>query len=67
MTLEKILNYALPLTTEISRCRYKHQRWKQRREILMKMIEAYKNGEIINFEPLKLSVDLNELMKKIEN
>ncbi|MEP6595895.1 MAG: hypothetical protein ABJA71_08100 [Ginsengibacter sp.] len=67
MTVEKILNYALPLTSEINNCRYKKQRWQQRRDILKGMIEAYKNGEIVNFEPMKLSVDIDELMKKLNN
>lgn len=67
MTIEKILNYAMPLTSDIRRCKYKYQCWEIKRNVLRGMIEAYKNGEIVDFEPMKLSFDLDEFMKKLNN
>lgn len=67
MQILEILNYAFPYTPEDLRCKIKMQKKKLQRERLKEMIEAYKNGEIIKFDPLCVSIDIDELMKRFEN
>lgn len=67
MQINEILNYAFPFTPEDLRCSMKMAKKKLKRERLKEMIEAYKNGEIIKFDPLCIGVDIEELMKRFEN
>lgn len=67
MTINKILDYALPITQEDKKCSVKMQKKQWQRERLTKMIVDYKNGEIVNFEPLKISVDMEPILQKLRN
>ncbi len=67
MTIKKILDYALPITRDDLKCSIKLQKKNWQRERLKAMIEAYKNGEIVNFEPLKLSADIEPILQKLRN
>lgn len=67
MTIEEILDYALPIKKTDLSCKNRLAAKEYRREKLRKMIEAYKNGEIVSFEPLKLKVDLTPILQKLNN
>ena len=64
MTLEKILDYAVPLLDSDSEEEKMNKIIKRAR--LSEMIEAYKRGEVVDFDPL-ISVDIEELIKKYLN
>jgi hypothetical protein len=65
MTLEKILDYAVPFSD--SDTINETQDKVRKRKILGEMIEAYKKGEILNFDPMCISADIEELLKKYMN
>ncbi len=66
MNIEEILDYAFPITPEDRGCRIKMQKKTAQRERLRLMIERYKNGDIVHFEPLCIKVDMEEIMKKLK-
>jgi hypothetical protein len=54
MQIEEILNYAFPYTDE---------------DLLSSelMVDRYKHGDIVNFDVLNISVDMEEILKRINN
>lgn len=67
MTLEQIINYVYPVTKEHRRCRIKMQQLTHRREKLRSMIEAYRRGDIVSWDALKISVDIEQILKQKAN
>lgn len=67
MTIDEILNYAFPYTSEDLTSKAKHYEKTLKRERLRQMVEQYKNGEIINYDGLNISVDIQEIIKMINN
>jgi hypothetical protein len=67
MQIEEILNYAFPYTSEDLANPEQHLQKTYKRERLRIMVDRYKHGEIINFDPLNISVDIEELLKRINN
>jgi len=67
MNINEILDFAFPVTPEHKKCKIELQKVMYRREKLRLMVERYKNGEIVNFEALHISVDMEEIMKRINN
>lgn len=65
MTLERILDYAIPVLDTDSD-EQKELKLK-RRSILSEMVEQYKRGEIVNFAPMNISADIEEIIKKLGN
>lgn len=63
MNLTEILDFALPLTPEIRKCSYKRQHWEARRQKLQRMIEAYRRGDVVQWEAMRLSIDIEEVLK----
>jgi|GEM_PF-6265986 hypothetical protein len=67
MQIEEILNYAFPYTDEdLLSDELKFEKTVKRSRLRL-MIERYKNGDIVNFDALKISVDMDEIMKRINN
>src|SRR5262245_46023183 len=67
MQIEEILNYAFPYTDEDLQSQEKTYEKTLKRERLRIMVERYKHGEIVNFDALKISVDIEEVLKRIKN
>lgn len=67
MQIEEILNYAFPFTDEDLTCNYKKQQKMYQREKLRLMVDRYKHGDIVNFDALHISVDVEEILKRINN
>lgn len=67
MTLEQILSYVYPYTAKQRKCNIEKQKWLHKRDKLKKMIEAYKRGDVVYFEDLKVGIDLEGLLKKYSN
>lgn len=67
MTLKQILDTAYPITLEHRRCSLKMQKLQHQRQKLSNMIEAYRRGDVVHWEGLKLSVDLSPLLEKLNN
>ena len=67
MTVDQIIEFALPYTESDKKCRFDMERKKWKRERLRAMLQEYKNGSVVNFEPLKISVDLTEVLQKLNN
>ena len=65
MTLLRILDYAVPIDETDSEQVINEKKLK--RAVLSEMIESYKRGEIMNFDPLCISADIEELIKKYLN
>jgi hypothetical protein len=63
MTIAQILDYALPYSAEELRCGIKKAQKGKARIKLAAMIEAYKRGDIVNWNALSLSVDIEEIVK----
>jgi DNA-directed RNA polymerase beta subunit len=64
--LQKILDYAFPITEEDRKCNIKLQKVEYKRGELVKMIEAYRQG-VEYSSPMLITVDLNEIRKMINN
>lgn len=67
MTINQILNYAYPYTAKQRKCNIEREKWKYKRKKLQDMIEAYKRGDVVNFEPLRISIDLKSVLGKLNN
>lgn len=67
MTIDDILNEIYPPSVNIHRSQIEMEFWLYKRERLRNLIMKYKAGELIKFEPMKLSVDIDELLKKLRN
>lgn len=67
MTIDEIINDVYPLTDSVLHSTIEKEFWLYKRERLRKLIEQYKAGELINFKPLNISVNLEELLKRIRN
>lgn len=67
MTIQQILDHVYPLTPEIRKCSYKRQRWNQNRSRLQAMIEAHKRGDVVNWQAMRISVDMNDLLSSNTN
>ncbi len=67
MQIEEILNYAFPYTSDDYEDSEKMHEKTVKRCRLRLMVERYKNGDIVNFDALKISVDMDEIMKRINN
>jgi hypothetical protein len=67
MTIEEILNYAFPYTDDDLTDQEKCYQKTLKRGRLRQMCDQYKNGEIVNFNALTISVDIEEIMKMINN
>ena len=65
MTLLRILDYAVPIDETDSEQVINEKKLK--RAVLSEMIESYKRGEIMNFDPMCISADIEELIKKYLN
>ncbi len=67
MSIDQILDEVYPLTDLQRFSDVEMKLWVNRRNKLKKLIEQYRAGEVINFEPLKIGVNLEELLKRIRN
>jgi len=67
MNIEEIQDFAFPITDEDRRCNNKMQKKMWQREKLRLMVERYKRGELINFEPLLISVNKDVIIQMINN
>jgi hypothetical protein len=67
VSITQILDEIYPLTMAAKYSAKEFAIWKHKREKLKRMIEQYKAGELINFKPLNISVNLEELLKRIRN
>lgn len=67
MTLKQIIDTVYPITPEHRRCSLKMQKLQYQRQKLSAMIEAYRRGDIVHWEGLKLSVDLSPLLERLNN
>ena len=65
--MNEILDYAFPITAEDRGCKMKMQKKMAQREKLRLMVDRYRNGEIVKFEPLCIGIDIEELMKRFNN
>jgi len=63
MTVRQILDFALPYTAEESRCGMKKALKSKARIKLAEMIESYKRGDVVNWDAMQLSVDIEEIVK----
>jgi hypothetical protein len=64
MTMEQILSYVYPYTAKQRKCAIEKQKWQHKREKLTRMIEAYKRGDVVYFEDLKVSIDIEQMLKQ---
>jgi hypothetical protein len=64
MNIKKILDEVYPITAKQRNCRFEMQKLQYKRDKLTEMIEAYKRGDVVNFEPLKISIDLSAILEK---
>jgi hypothetical protein len=67
MQIEEILNYAFPYTDEDLLSPELKQEKTFKREKLRLMVDRYKHGDIVNFDVLNISVDIEEILKRINN
>ncbi len=67
MTVTKILDYVYPMTKDIRCCGFKKKAWLDCRNKLAEMIDQYRSGAIVDFQPLKVSIDLEPLLKQLKN
>lgn len=67
MTAEQIINEVLPITAADKKCRFKMQHKNQRRQRLAVMLQQYKAGNVVNWEPLKISVDIAPFLQRLNN
>lgn len=56
-----------PYTSNLRTCRIDRDKWEYKRGKLKAAIEAYGRGEVVNFEPLKISIDLTPILEKFKN
>lgn len=64
--LQKILDYAFPITEEDRKCNNKLQKIEYKRAELIKMIEAYRKGMEYS-SPMLITVDLEAIRQMINN
>jgi hypothetical protein len=62
--LQKILDFAFPITEEDRKCNIKLQIVQHKRGELTKMVEAYRQGQEYS-SPMLLRVDLEEIKEMI--
>lgn len=67
MTVTQILDKVYPITHEERTCSLKMARNKKKRAELLSMIMQYKNGSVVNWQPLHLSVDIEALLEPQKN
>jgi hypothetical protein len=67
MQIEEILNFAFPYTAEDLLNIEQHLQKTLKREQLRQMVDRYKHGDIVNFDALNISVDIEEILKRINN
>lgn len=67
MTVTQILDKVYPITHEERTCSLKMARNKRKRKELLEMIMQYKNNEVVNWQPLRLSVDIEALLQHENN
>ena len=67
MQIDEILNYAFPIESGDYESHGKMYAKTLKRERLRIMVERYKNGDIVNFDGLQISVDMEEILKRINN
>jgi ribosomal protein L21E len=67
MQIEQILNYCFPFTDEDLTDDQKKQEKTFKRDRLRRMVDQYKHGDIVNFDALNISVDIEEILKRFEN
>lgn len=63
MTVQEICDFAMPVTAEERKCSFKRQQLQARRDKLARMIEQYRRGDIVTWEALRLSVDIEQIIK----
>lgn len=63
MTVQQIVDFAMPVTSEERKCSFKRQQLQARRDKLARMIEQYRRGDIVTWDVLKLSVDIEQILK----
>lgn len=64
MKISEIIDFALPVTDRERRCSFRMQQLQARREKLAAMIEQYRRGDIVTWEALKLSVDIEQVIRE---
>lgn len=64
MQIDEILNYAFPYTDADLLSQELTYQKTVKREKLRLMIDRYKNGDLVNFDALNISVDAEELIKR---
>lgn len=62
MTAAEILDKVLPVTNAERKCAYKMQKLMFRRKKLANAITAYLAGETVNWEMLKINVNIEQLI-----
>lgn len=67
LQLNKILDYAFPITDEIRKCRIEHEKIKLQRAELTRLIEEYRKGVEIKKSPLLIKVNLEEIFQMMNN
>lgn len=64
MTALEIADYAMPVTSKERNCSFRMQQLQARREKLMQMIEQYRRGDIVTWDALRLSIDIERILKE---